>query len=686
MSILPAGRLSAGQRPAESIQKAGKTMKSLLHRMLLSLLTLSLVLTFHAAFAESFQLPADTQIIEAQAFLDCRDLTGLLRIPDGVETVGESAFAGCTGLTGLELPDSLTAISAHAFDGCTGLTGTLYVPQSVQMDPTAFDNCPNLTVIRTTETIKVAVMTDEGGIEDGSLNQALYTAAKSFCDAHGLELASYPGDKIEKAVQEGANVLAFTSFVFEDAVAEAQTRYPDVRFICTDMSIEDPGENVFCAVYREDQAGFLAGYAAVRLGFTRLGFLGGMEIPAIVRYSQGFTAGAQTAADELGITQQFSMTSAYAQSFAPTPEAAQTVKTWYENGVQAVFCCGGGLWQSAAAAAGAVPGAKLIGVDVDQKAAFDEYAPGATVTSAVKAVGTTLTMALTKITEGSWADLSGKVLSLGIVSADPSENHVQLAASTQFGSGFTAADYGTLIARLLDGTYSTQPDAAEEVVVQDQAGLQALGSPLTGKIRLIPGSSIPVDLTWPIELQGELIIKAGENAFSSLRIREGGSLTLSRESILGSVSNWTPEGPNGIAQIWVDGGTLHAESGIIREGSTVYVTSGTFTLPESSESAYVIGGAKTEDMLETFLDDPRFNEIFLQASMTLSKDTALTVPVQIMDGSDICIGRDCTVRVLNTLNLTEGTLTVLSGGQLILQGGEIHGDVRVEEGGTYTRE
>jgi basic membrane protein A len=137
-----------------------------------------------------------------------------------------------------------------------------------------------------------------------------------------------------------------------------------------------------------------------------------------------------------------------------------------------VFACGGGIYSSAAEAAAKVDGGKVIGVDVDQKAIIDgTYGDGLTVTSAMKGLGATVDTLLAETIAGNFANYGGKVESLGLVGTDPAANYVQLAPSTQFGDGFSEADYNDLVAKMFNGeiTVSDAIDAipATAITVND---------------------------------------------------------------------------------------------------------------------------------------------------------------------------------------------------------------------------
>ena len=322
---------------------------------------------------------------------------------------------------------------------------------------------------------KVAMITDYGDITDQSFNQTTWEAVKAFGEANGIEYAYYrpQGDSdaervgmIDAAIGDGFNVIVLPGFAFGNAIKEAAPIYPDVLFFALDVSAGDFGDweipaNVYSAVYQEELSGYMAGYAAVKLGYKHLGYLGGTAVPAVMRFGYGYLQGIEAAAAELGITGEITVEYAYGNQFYGDADITAYMDTWYgEKGVELVFACGGGIWSSAAEAAAKV-GGKVIGVDVDQAAIIDgQYGEGMTVTSAMKGLYPTTVDTLTDVVlNGNWANYSGKISTLGLVSADPEANYVQIPmGSTQFAEGFTAEDYKALVAGMFDGTIVVSND------------------------------------------------------------------------------------------------------------------------------------------------------------------------------------------------------------------------------------
>ena len=359
-------------------------------------------------------------------------------------------------------------------------------------------------------TYKVAMITDYGDITDQSFNQTTYEACKAFADANKIEFSYFKpaGDNtadrvamIESAIDQGYNVIVMPGYAFGEAITQTAPNFTDVKFIALDVSAGDLGEgfvvpaNLYCAVYQEELCGYMAGYAAVKLGYKNLGFLGGMAVPAVVRYGYGFVQGVDAAAAELKLT-DVKVNYVYGGQFFGDADITAAMDTWYAGGTQVVFACGGGIYTSAVDAAKKVEGAKVIGVDVDQAGVIANYAAGEgadqatidgykalTVTSAMKGLYPATYDTLTDvIVNGNWEKYSAKIDTLGLVSADdPALNYVQIPMeSTQWADGaFTQDDYKTLVKAMFDGTLTVSNDTekaakdfATVITVDDQGQIK----------------------------------------------------------------------------------------------------------------------------------------------------------------------------------------------------------------------
>lgn len=374
------------------------------------------------------------------------------------------------------------------------------------------DSADNSTSSAETSEYSVAMITDYGDITDQSFNQTTYEACKAFCEAQGIQFNYYKpsGDStaervasVEKAIDDGYNVIVMPGYAFGGTLVEVSESYKDVKFIALDVAAGDileagvakAGEtydynpanwnvndycymdNVYCAIYQEELSGYMAGYAAVKLGYTDLGFLGGMAVPAVIRFGFGFVQGADAAAAELGIT--VNLKYAYGNQFYGDGDITAAMDTWYGDGTQVVFACGGGIYTSAAEAAAKV-GGKVIGVDSDQSPIIDGgYGEGMTVTSAMKGLYPTTYDTLTDvIVNGNWSNYAGKITTLGLVSDEPTENYVQLPMdTTQWSDSFTQDDYKALVAAMRAGDITVSNDttampATTNVNVSDLGNLK----------------------------------------------------------------------------------------------------------------------------------------------------------------------------------------------------------------------
>ena len=263
---------------------------------------------------------------------------------------------------------------------------------------------------------EIVLITDKGNIDDKSFNQGVVEFAKAEKIAHnyikpeGASDAEYLA-AIELAVTGGAKVIVTPGFLFEVPIYEAQTKYPEVKFILldgtphtADYSTFVTEKNVASILYSEEESGYLAGYAAVKDGLTNLGFMGGMAVPAVQAFGYGYLQGAEDAAEELGLADgAIKTTYHYTGNFEETDTNKATAKTMYQEGVEVIFACGGSVGKSVMSAASEAE-AKVIGVDVDQR-----YDSETVMTSATKGLAASVISVLESIYKtNSWDTFGGK--------------------------------------------------------------------------------------------------------------------------------------------------------------------------------------------------------------------------------------------------------------------------------------
>ncbi|MBW4258600.1 BMP family ABC transporter substrate-binding protein [Methanobacterium sp. YSL] len=295
-------------------------------------------------------------------------------------------------------------------------------------------------------TYEIALVTDVGTINDKSFNQGSWEGVVKYAKEHKISYKYYQPDTkstddyvetIKVAIENGAKIVVTPGYLFENAIWIVQNDYPEVKFILLDGAPHnisdwnttppttldgtamnfDMATNVFSIFYAEEESGFLAGYAAVKDGFTKLGFMGGMSVPAVVGFGYGFVQGANYAANEMGLANgEITIKYEYLNSFAPDAAHQTKAASWYTAGTEVIFVAAGGAGNSVMKAAEATPNKYVIGVDVDQKAESTRV-----ITSAIKELGNSVYQTLEKIydtnaTGGTSVTLDAAVDGIGLPS------------------------------------------------------------------------------------------------------------------------------------------------------------------------------------------------------------------------------------------------------------------------------
>ena len=281
----------------------------------------------------------------------------------------------------------------------------------------------------------VGLVTDIGSIDDKSFNEGSWNGVKDFAEKNGYKSDFFRpvadteearGEALDKAVKAGADVIVCVGSLFEEIVYAKQNEYKDIEILIVDGQPKDKEgkvsykENTSSIIFKEEESGYLAGYAAVKEGFTKLGFLGGMDIPAVRKFGYGYVQGAEAAAKEMNV-KNVSVNYMYTGGFTPSDEITVNMKKWYDEGTEIIFSCGGGILYSVIEASNNDTNRKIIGVDVDQAAESDNI-----VFSALKDLTSSISEALQMYedNDGKWPeDRAGKQYLAGV-----KENGVGLSA------------------------------------------------------------------------------------------------------------------------------------------------------------------------------------------------------------------------------------------------------------------
>ena len=329
---------------------------------------------------------------------------------------------------------------------------------------------------------QVAFITDVGQLKDKSFNQGTYDGVKLYAANNGKSYKYYmPAngdqatdddriDAVMAACKNGAEVVVAAGFMQEGALRAAAKQYPNISFIFIDgypiqEKTTEYGEdgaalpndspilkNVAGISFQEEQSGYLAGYAAVMEGYTKLGFTGGGggTNPACQRFGYGFVQGVEAAAAAKGVKAEVKYSWLHGATFSASNELQTMATGWYQSGTEVVFACGGSMFNSVAAAAGAEDG-KVIGVDIDQSGDSP-----AVITSATKGLPDATQWALAKFYEGKFSELGGTSTALGA-----KDNSVGLPTATWSLKNWSVADYEALFAKIKDGSVTISGDLVE---------------------------------------------------------------------------------------------------------------------------------------------------------------------------------------------------------------------------------
>lgn len=239
---------------------------------------------------------------------------------------------------------------------------------------------------------KVGMVTDSGTIDDKSFNQGTWEGIKKYESDNGTIEATYqqPDNEAETdylnaisdLVDNGYNIIVTPGYKFETAIYKAQDQYTDTKFILIDGAPNDgdystdagptykTGDNTVAIFFNEHEAGFLVGVAAALSTETgKLGFIGGMEIPAVQKFGWGYLAGVKYANDTFGSNAEV-VDYVYEGSFNNVAGGQQLASGMYDKGIDIIFHAAGGVgvgvFSEAIERATNGENVWVIGVDSDQ--------------------------------------------------------------------------------------------------------------------------------------------------------------------------------------------------------------------------------------------------------------------------------------------------------------------------------
>ena len=230
---------------------------------------------------------------------------------------------------------------------------------------------------------KIGMVTDVGGVNDGSFNQSAWEGLQRAGEAFGCEVKyiESKGDadyvpNIESFLDEDYDLIVCVGYMMADAVRDAAELYPDQKFAIIDDASNADLDNVTCMMFEQEQASYLVGLAA---GYTTesniVGFVTGAANETMNSFGYGYCAGVLDAKPDATILQY------NANNFCDASGGKTAVNTMVTKGADVVFHAAGGT------GIGVIDGCKenkiwAIGVDSDQS----PLAPETILTSALKRV------------------------------------------------------------------------------------------------------------------------------------------------------------------------------------------------------------------------------------------------------------------------------------------------------------
>ncbi|MGB9666405.1 MAG: BMP family lipoprotein [Candidatus Cryosericum sp.] len=298
------------------------------------------------------------------------------------------------------------------------------------------------TATPTVNEIKIGLVTDVGGRGDQSFNDSalrgleIWAAKKSYVKGGGYtaisdaeyakSLADNAPDLTDKGVapiagitpvvleskeqtdyipnltklaeDEGCKMIVAVGFMLADATYQVAKDHPNVNFMLIDAVPSDPNTfaplpelpNLVCYLFTEQQCGYLVGAVAGYATKTnKIGYIGGIAVPAVQRYEAGFMAGIKTTNPTAYGTNGKNVADVYAGSFGDQPKGKQIAQTMISQGADVLFhaagATGNGMFEALKEAGGPAKGLWGIGVDVDMGKNPNLY-PDGTLTSAIKHV------------------------------------------------------------------------------------------------------------------------------------------------------------------------------------------------------------------------------------------------------------------------------------------------------------
>ena len=298
---------------------------------------------------------------------------------------------------------------------------------------------------------EIALVTDEGLIMDGGYSEVAWDAISAFGADNGKSHKYYKAAEasgeayknvIDDAVDRGAKIIIADGYRFEDVIYDAQNEYKDVKFMIIDAEPIDPeteepkiAGNTAAVIFSSEEAGYMAGYAAVENGASQLGFIGEADKAAVTDYGYGFLQGANDAAANNGV--RVNVRYHFCREGGERDAVVKKASKWYEEGVEVIFACGPQVEMPVIESAELNDG-KVIACETDKSDMSDTI-----LTSAIKDIGGVINDMLEVYARDKFP--GGEVLEY-----DTSTDSIWLDMETSRFESFNGGDYKDLSKKLED--------------------------------------------------------------------------------------------------------------------------------------------------------------------------------------------------------------------------------------------
>lgn len=229
--------------------------------------------------------------------------------------------------------------------------------------------------------ISVGIVLGEGSVNDQSFNQATWEGLKQAEEDFGIEVKYLESRQeseyipnIETLIDEDMDLIIGVGYQLKEAIQTSAENYPDRKFAILDETYDNIPKNVIPVVFNEQESAYLVGAIAAKMTKTnKVGFIGGLPAPSVLRYQYGYKYGVENTNKDVKVYEQ------YANTFTDQAKGKAIANQMHSSGVDVILGAAGDC------GTGAIEAAKennkyAIGGDRDQR----DLAPDNVIVSALK--------------------------------------------------------------------------------------------------------------------------------------------------------------------------------------------------------------------------------------------------------------------------------------------------------------